>query len=57
MGSDYPAVEGIEAHDAQPDCPVCLGPHHEEIHDASLSVRRWFRQEIARRTAPPPPAF
>ncbi len=30
------------------DCPVCLGPHDEETHSATLSVRRWFRDEVTK---------
>ncbi|MGD0497806.1 MAG: hypothetical protein ABSC23_05150 [Bryobacteraceae bacterium] len=30
------------------ECPVCLGPHDDEIHAATLSVRRWFRGQVMR---------
>ena len=30
------------------ECPVCLGPHDEEIHSATLSVRQWFREEVTK---------
>ena len=30
------------------DCRICLGPHDEEIHEATLSVRRWFRDEVTK---------
>jgi hypothetical protein len=30
------------------ECPVCLGEHCEQIHDASLSVLRWFRGEVTK---------
>jgi len=30
------------------ECSVCLGPHDEETHDATLSVRRWFRDEVTK---------
>ena len=30
------------------ECRICLGPHDDEIHDATLSVRRWFRDEVTR---------
>ena len=36
------------------ECPVCFGPHNEEIHDASVSVRNWFRADVLRRMEPPP---
>ena len=28
------------------DCKVCYGPHDAEIHEATLSVHAWFRQEV-----------
>ena len=31
-----------------PECRICLGPHDEEIHEATLSVRRWFREEVTK---------
>ena len=40
--------------DSQRDCPVCFGPHNDEIHDASISVRNWFRADILRRMEQPP---
>jgi hypothetical protein len=27
-------------------CKVCLVPHDEEIHAATLSVRDWFRDQV-----------
>ena len=30
------------------ECPVCLGEHWEQIHDATLSVRQWFRGEVTK---------
>ncbi|MGA2722238.1 MAG: hypothetical protein ABSG79_07460 [Bryobacteraceae bacterium] len=30
------------------ECPVCLGQHDEQIHDATLSVRQWFRGEVTK---------
>jgi hypothetical protein len=30
------------------ECPVCLGEHEEEIHDAALSVLEWFRGEVTK---------
>ena len=30
------------------ECRICLGPHDEEIHAATLSVRRWFRDEVTK---------
>jgi len=37
------------AADAQVDtaeCPVCLGQHDHDIHAATVSVRRWFREQV-----------
>ena len=30
------------------ECRVCLGEHEEQIHDATLSVREWFRGEVTK---------
>lgn len=30
------------------ECPVCLDAHDEEIHQATLSVRQWFRGEVTK---------
>lgn len=30
------------------ECPVCLGQHEDEIHSATLRVRRWFRGEVTK---------
>jgi hypothetical protein len=30
------------------ECRVCLGQHEEQIHDATLSVRQWFRGEVTK---------
>lgn len=30
------------------ECPVCLGQHEEDIHVATMRVRRWFRAEVTR---------
>ena len=38
----------------QSECPVCFGPHNAEIHEASLSVRSWFRADVLRRMEQPP---
>jgi len=31
------------------DCKVCCVPHSEDIHDATLRIRHWLRQELARK--------
>ncbi|HEY1240547.1 MAG TPA: hypothetical protein VGF16_08310 [Bryobacteraceae bacterium] len=30
------------------DCPICMGPHEQEIHEATTRVRRWFRSEVTK---------
>jgi hypothetical protein len=35
------------------ECPICFGPHNDEIHDASLSIRSWFRADVLRRMEQP----
>jgi hypothetical protein len=30
------------------ECRVCLGPHEEEIHAATVRVMEWFRWEVTR---------
>jgi hypothetical protein len=30
------------------DCDVCLVPHDEEIHAATLSLREWFKYEVTK---------
>ena len=30
------------------ECPVCFGRHEEQIHEATLSVRQWFREEVTK---------
>jgi hypothetical protein len=30
------------------ECPVCLGEHEEQIHDATMSVLQWFRAEVTK---------
>jgi hypothetical protein len=34
------------------NCQLCLGPHDDEIHDATLNIHIWLREEIARKIAP-----
>lgn len=36
---------------AAKDCPVCLVPHDDEIHAATLSVHAWFRRYVTRHFA------
>jgi len=31
-----------------PECDVCCAPHDEEIHEATLSVHRWFHFQVTR---------
>jgi hypothetical protein len=30
------------------DCKVCLVAHDEEIHSATLNVKRWFAGEVTK---------
>jgi len=30
------------------ECPVCFGQHEEQIHEATLSIRQWFRGEVTK---------
>ena len=30
------------------ECKVCLVPHDEETHEATLRVRQWFRYQVTR---------
>ena len=30
------------------ECPVCLGPHDEDIHIATIRIHRWFRAEVTK---------
>ena len=30
------------------ECKVCLAPHDDEIHDATLRVKKWFRYHVTR---------
>lgn len=30
------------------ECSICLGRHDEAIHAATVSVRRWFREEVTK---------
>ena len=31
-----------------PDCKVCLVAHDEELHEATLSLKRWYRSEVTK---------
>jgi hypothetical protein len=53
MQPDLPVIDSISLFDVQFECPVCFGPHNDEIHDASLSIRNWFREDILRRMERP----
>lgn len=30
------------------ECKVCLALHDDEIHDATLRVKKWFRHHVTR---------
>ena len=31
-----------------PECDVCCASHDEDIHEATLSVHRWFHHQVTR---------
>lgn len=31
-----------------PDCKVCLVPHDDDIHEATLAVKRWFAWQVTK---------
>lgn len=34
------------ARKSAPDCDVCGLAHDEQIHEATLSIHRWFREQV-----------
>ena len=38
------------SHDSSkvPDCKICLVPHDEDIHSATLAVKRWFAGQVTK---------
>jgi hypothetical protein len=32
------------------ECATCLGVHNEAIHDATVNIHQWFRDQIAYQT-------
>jgi hypothetical protein len=46
--TESPELPPVVLHSRGPECRICLGPHDEEIHAATLSVRRWFREEVTK---------
>ena len=56
MNPQLPATLIAEPLEVQPallnartaECRICLGIHDDEIHAATLSVRRWFRAEVTK---------
>ena len=50
--ADYPTLEAVMFENTflkrTPECAVCYGAHDEDIHEATLSVRGWFRQHVMR---------
>jgi hypothetical protein len=34
------------------NCHLCLGPHDNEIHEATLRLHMWLRREILRQITP-----
>ncbi len=35
-----------------PECKICLDTHDPEIHEATLRIHEWFREQIALITEP-----
>jgi hypothetical protein len=31
------------------DCKICYVPHSDDIHEATLRIRRWLRYEVTRK--------
>jgi hypothetical protein len=48
LTADPPEVLPAALHSRTAECRICLGPHDDEIHAATLSVRRWFRNEVTK---------
>ena len=46
--ADPPEMQPAVLHARTAECRICLGPHDDEIHAATLSVRRWFREEVTK---------
>jgi hypothetical protein len=47
-------VSEIGSTDPLFECPVCLGAHDPDIHEATVTIHLWLRREIARRIQPEP---
>jgi len=41
-------AKGVSERIRTVDCPICLGQHEQEIHEATTRVRRWFRSEVTK---------
>jgi len=39
------------------ECPVCLGAHDEQIHDATIRVHAWWRDVLLYRICEPEPEY
>ncbi len=37
------------------NCDICLVPHDDDIHGATVRIRDWFREEVVRQTTPMSP--
>ena len=38
--------ESAFEHSAEFECAVCSAVHDEEIHEATLSIHRWFQHQV-----------
>ena len=36
--------ESIDTHESE--CSICYADHDEEIHQATIDIHRWFRQQV-----------
>jgi hypothetical protein len=43
-------VQGMK--NSPDDCKVCLVPHDDEIHEATLSVHEWYRWQVTQGFVP-----
>jgi len=43
--SDNPEESAFE-HSAEFECAICCAVHDDEIHEATLSIHRWFQHQV-----------
>ena len=37
---------------ATKECQTCLGPHDDEMHNATVAIHDWFRWQVTRHLTP-----